>query len=147
MTKTLTAIGLSVALVGLGGCSWYGGGHRESASAPAAAQSDDNGVSLEQRMSAMQATLDQMREEQHAEQVRQQQLQVQQEQKIQSLEQQKAVPGTEQANEQPAPTYTTASQSGAGFTGIFPAFQWYDPNAPKKKYDPYGPDARGGYRN
>jgi len=97
---------------------------------------------LEQRMKAMQADLEQMRLQQ--EQMKQQQEQ-QREQQLQLLYQQRqaaaasgtATPAPNQAQTSAPPS---APETSAG--DLFPAFQWFDPSAPKQKLDKLGNDQK-----
>jgi len=133
MGKRLQAIGLLLPLL-LAAC---GGSHQ---SAQPAATTDP--ALLDQRMKAMQADLEQMRLQQ--EQMKQQQEQ-QREQQLQLLYQQRqaaAASGTATPPPNPVQTSAPPPESEVSPGDYFPAFQWFDPTAPKEKLDKRGNDQK-----
>lgn len=144
------------ALIGLTGCSWFGGSRRAPAPQAAAPLPDLSstavppGTTLDDRLNAVQAQLDELRTMQQQQQMLQQQnqqilqleqMQRQQQQQIQQMLQQNAqggfTPGAAPAN---AAT-TTASAApapkpkGGGITTYAPAFGWWRPGDPKDASD------------
>lgn len=134
MGKGVRAIGLMLPLL-LAAC---GGSHQ--ASQPAATTDP---ALLDQRMKEMQADLEQMRLQQ--EQMKQQQEQ-QREQQLQLLYQQRQAAAASGTATPPPPgsvqTSAPPPDSEVPPSEYFPAFQWFDPTAPKQKLDKLGNDQK-----
>jgi TolA-binding protein len=133
MGKRAWAIGLMLPLL-LAAC---GGSHQSS---QPAATTDP--ALLDQRMKAMQADLEQMRLQQ--EQMKQQQEQ-QRQQELQLLYQQRqaaAASGAATAAPDQVQTSAPPPESEVPPSDYFPAFQWFDPTAPKQKLDKLGNDQK-----
>ncbi len=133
MGMRIKAFGLAATLL-LAAC---GGSHESS---QPTAKTDP--ALLEQRMKAMQADLEQMRLQQ--EQMKQQQEQ-QREQQLQLLYQQRqaaAASGTTPPPPNAAPSSVPPPDTEASPSDYFPAFQWFDPTAPKQKLDKLGNDQK-----
>jgi TolA-binding protein len=149
----LATIGLSCVLLGLTGCSWFGG-NRHAPPPQAAAPLPDlsttavpPGTSLDDRLNAVQAQLDQLRTLQQQQQLLQQQnqeiqqlvkMQSQQQQQIQLMLQQNAQ-GAAAAGSAPVANTATASAAPAPKKGAVatyaPAFGWWKPGDPKNPAD------------
>jgi TolA-binding protein len=140
----VATIGLTVALLGLTGCSMFGGSKHAPAPQAAAPLPDFSstavpaGTSLDDRLNAVQAQLDQLRTLQQQQQLLQQQnQQIQQLQQMQTQQQQQIqqmLQNTQSAGVPGAATGTaTASAapaqraSGGALTTHAPAFTWWHP--------------------
>ena len=129
---------LAVGLMGL--LTACGSGHQSQPVATA-----EPGV-LDQRMKEMQSELEQMRQQQ---QQMQQQQEQQRQQQLQLLYQQRqaaAAAGTPQTTLEPGvglnPSSMPPPTPATDPMEYFPAFQWYDPSAPKQKLDAKGNDQK-----
>jgi len=134
MGKRVWSIGLLLPLL-LAAC---GGSHQPSSQSTATTDP----ALLEQRMKAMQADLEQMRLQQ--EQMKQQQEQQRQQQLQLLYQQRQAAAASGTATPPPNPTQTSAPppESEVPPSEYFPAFQWFDPTAPKQKLDKLGNDQK-----
>jgi TolA-binding protein len=149
--RRVATIGLTVALLGLTGCSMFGGNKHAPAPQAAAPLPDFSstavppGTSLDDRLNAVQAQLDQLRTLQQ-----QQQLLVQQNQQIQQLQQMQTQQQQQiqlmlqntQSGGVPGAAAGTATASAApaqrasgGLTAHAPAFTWWHPGDSKDSSD------------
>ena len=127
--RRIRAIGLVLPLCGLVAC---GGTHQASQPAPTVEP-----TVLDQRMKEMQAELEQMRQQQQQMQQQQEQQRQQQLQLMYQQRQAAAAAGTAPANAQPGAAPLSPQPGGMPGAGhaLFPAFDWYDPSAPRDKPD------------